>query len=360
MVSLSTKAARRHVTHPRCANSRLLLTAIVIAALYAAAALFTGTVTAQNVIWENDVHVTITGNSVEKTGGVNGVFDAWAESQERIQDSDGSDWYAQFTMPQPGATFFNVSFRSSQAAYYPELDIQFRYDGAFTIYESGVEKGSGTYALNDVFRIARLSGTIKYSKNGAVIHTSTATPYYPLIFRFDARETSSKITGATVVNNAPSPVGIAKNLTAAVVSASRIDLSWTDTATAETGFKIERRAGEPGTWTQVNTTSANVTTYSDTDTALARNIPYSYRVRPYDGVSNGSYSKPAHATIQPAVLGSIKTDKLVHGEDTLPVKPLSGAYIYDPVYGTRLMRVTDIYDGSTSGARPTPTGRLST
>jgi hypothetical protein len=348
MATSSAKAARRRTSKSNRTNSKLILTALVLAALCMAAPLFTGTVTAQAVTWVNGVNVTITGNSVEKTGGVNYTWDASAVSQQQIQDNDGADWYAEFTAPQTGASFFTVSCQT-QGASYAELQIQFGYNGNFTIYESAQNRYAGTHAAGDVFRIARVSGTIKYLKNGTVIHTSIAAPSYPLIYRFDAREMNSKITSATVVNNAPAPLGTAKNLTTSVVTSSRIDLSWTDMATAETGFKIERRAGEPGTWAQIGTTSANVTTYSDTDTALARNIPYSYRVRPTDGTSDGGYSKLAHATIQPAVLGSIKTDRAIYPEGALPVKPLSGAYIYDPVFGTRLMRVTDIYDGSASG-----------
>jgi hypothetical protein len=348
MITLPAKATSRHAAHTHHANYKLLLTALVVVALCAASAFFTDTVTAQAVTWVSGVNVTITGNSVEKTGGANYTWDASAVSQEQIQDNDGADWYAEFTAPQTGASFFSVSCRT-QDAYFAELEIQFAYNGAFTIYESAQNRYAGTYAANDVFRIARVSGTIKYSKNGTVIHTSVAAPSYPLIYRFDARELNSKITNASVVNDAPAPLGIAKNLAASVVTSSRIDLSWTDTATAETGFKIERRAGESGTWAQIGTTSANTTTYSDTDIALARNIPYSYRVRPTDGVNNGGYSRTGHATIPPAVLGSIKTDTAVYPEGTLPVKPLSGAYIYDPVFGTRLMRVTDMYDGSTLG-----------
>ena len=96
MITLSAKAARRHSTRLRPANSRLLLTAIVVVAL-CAAALMTGTANAENVTWINGVHVTITGNSVEKTHGVNGVLDASAVSQEQIQDDEGADWYTQFT-----------------------------------------------------------------------------------------------------------------------------------------------------------------------------------------------------------------------------------------------------------------------
>jgi hypothetical protein len=300
------------------------------------------------VVWVNGVHVSVTGNSVQKTSGNNYEWNASAISQEQTQDNDGADWYVEFTVPQIGPYFFTVSCQSAGAAY-AELQIQFSYNGNFTIYESAGSKYVGTHISSDKFRIARVSGTIKYSKNGSIIYTSAAAPFYPLKYRFDARETNSKITGASVVNNAPAPLGVPKNLTATVVSVSRIDLVWTDAATAETGFKIERRAGESGAWVQIGTAPANATTYNNTDTTLAREVPYSYHVRPTNGSSNGSYSTSAHATIPPAELGSIKTDKGVYPEPYLPVKPLSGAYVYDPVFGTRLMRVTDIYDGSTHG-----------
>jgi hypothetical protein len=49
-------------------------------------------------------------------------------------------------------------------------------------------------------------------------------------------------------------------LTATVVSASRIDLSWTDNATDESGFVVERST-DGTTYTPIGTTAANVTTF---------------------------------------------------------------------------------------------------
>ncbi|MGD0649781.1 MAG: fibronectin type III domain-containing protein [Verrucomicrobiia bacterium] len=72
-------------------------------------------------------------------------------------------------------------------------------------------------------------------------------------------------------------------LTATAVSTNQIDLSWTDNASTEDGFKIDRApddGGRPGTWTQIATTSSNVTTYSDT--GLAPNRTYWYRVVAYN------------------------------------------------------------------------------
>ena len=50
------------------------------------------------------------------------------------------------------------------------------------------------------------------------------------------------------------------NLTAAAASASQINLTWRDNSTNETGFRIERKTGTSGTYTEIATTAANVTT----------------------------------------------------------------------------------------------------
>ena len=77
---------------------------------------------------------------------------------------------------------------------------------------------------------------------------------------------------------------------------SQINLSWIDHATAETGFKIERKTGSGGTYAEIATVGANVTNYSDT--GLNAGTTYFYRVRAYNSTSNSSYSNEASATTQ--------------------------------------------------------------
>jgi hypothetical protein len=60
-----------------------------------------------------------------------------------------------------------------------------------------------------------------------------------------------------------------------VVSSTQIDLSWTDNATGETGFKIERRT-DSGSFIEVSTTDPNKTTYSDKNVTAGHT--YVYRV----------------------------------------------------------------------------------
>jgi subtilisin family serine protease len=83
-------------------------------------------------------------------------------------------------------------------------------------------------------------------------------------------------------------------LKAIAVSASKVNLTWTDNATGETGFKIERST-DGAMWTQIATVGANVTSYSSI--GLTANKSYYYRVRAYNSspAFNSAYSAKASA-----------------------------------------------------------------
>ncbi len=93
------------------------------------------------------------------------------------------------------------------------------------------------------------------------------------------------------------PVANPTNLTAAAISSSRIDLTWTDNSTNESGFKIDRKKGATGTWALIKTTGANITAFSST--GLSASSLYYYRVRAYNGQGNSAYSNEASATTLP-------------------------------------------------------------
>ena len=91
--------------------------------------------------------------------------------------------------------------------------------------------------------------------------------------------------------SAPSGLG------ATPIGSTRIDLAWTDNASNEDGFKVERapdNSGVPGTWAQIAATPTNITIYSDL--GLVASTKYWYRVRAYNPGGDSPYSNQTNAT----------------------------------------------------------------
>lgn len=73
------------------------------------------------------------------------------------------------------------------------------------------------------------------------------------------------------------------NLTATSASTTRINLSWTDNSTNESGFKVERKTGS-NAFAVVATLESGITIYSDN--GLVPNTTYTYRVYAYNSAGN--------------------------------------------------------------------------
>ncbi len=76
-------------------------------------------------------------------------------------------------------------------------------------------------------------------------------------------------------------------------SFSRIDLSWQDNSTNETGFIVQRRRGGWAHWTEVERTAANTTTFSDT--GLFPGTTYVYQVQAFNGSDLSAFSNEVNA-----------------------------------------------------------------
>ena len=97
----------------------------------------------------------------------------------------------------------------------------------------------------------------------------------------------------TVSAGAPPPPPAAPSmLLATSVSGRQINLQWTDNAGNETGFRIERSSNGTS-FTQIDTTSANVVTYANI--GLMKNRFYNYRVRATNANGDSAYSNIASA-----------------------------------------------------------------
>jgi subtilisin family serine protease len=107
---------------------------------------------------------------------------------------------------------------------------------------------------------------------------------------------SGKVVTGGRVNalNALVPPPAPDSLSAEATSASQIVLIWVDNSPNETEFRIERKEGAEGTYSEVTTVGANVTSYSDT--ALSSGTTYWYRLLAHNLTGNSAYSNEANAT----------------------------------------------------------------
>jgi hypothetical protein len=85
-------------------------------------------------------------------------------------------------------------------------------------------------------------------------------------------------------------------LTATATSSSQINLSWNTDSGASNGYIIERSPNGSTGWTQVGTTAAGTTAYSDT--GLAANTTYYYEVIAVNAAGDSPASNIASATTQ--------------------------------------------------------------
>ena len=90
------------------------------------------------------------------------------------------------------------------------------------------------------------------------------------------------------------------NLVARAVSSNQINLEWSDNSDNEDYFIIERMVGSEGTFVEIASVDANVTTFQSQ--GLAKSNVYTFRVLASNGAGNSDYSKEAFAT----TLGNLK------------------------------------------------------
>lgn len=151
------------------------------------------------------------------------------------------------------------------------------------------------YRGSDSTSMAAIDSTVATSYVNAGL--TVGTKYYYRIAAVDStgfESVKSFATSATTQSIPSAPSG----LTAAAVSYSKVNLSWTDNSNNEDGFKIERKTGSGGTYAQLATVGSNVKTYQDTGlTALTQ---YYYRVSAYNGAGTSSPNETNVTTpIQP-------------------------------------------------------------
>ena len=100
----------------------------------------------------------------------------------------------------------------------------------------------------------------------------------------------------------PTPPVAPSGLSATTVSSTDIDLLWFDNSNDESDFEVERSPGGAGSFVNIGSVGANITTYSDS--GLSPETTYDYRVRATNGAGDSDYSNTGTATTDPATPGT--------------------------------------------------------
>jgi hypothetical protein len=145
------------------------------------------------------------------------------------------------------------------------------------------------------YPLAKVSGN-QALWNGTFNSSGLVTGEHTIEVQAIGSTTKSDIVTVYVEGQQPAqPPTAPGNLTATTISRSQINLLWMDNSTDEQGFYIERCKGATCTnFTKIATTGANSTSYSNT--GLARNTTYRYRIRAYNTAGNSEYSDPVAGT----------------------------------------------------------------
>lgn len=143
--------------------------------------------------------------------------------------------------------------------------------------ERSLTTGSGFALLGTV-------GSNVTTYNDATV--SSGTLYY---YRVRAYKSTVYSTYTSEVSTSTSVLpATPTSLTGTSASSSTVQLTWVDASNNETGFSIERTSTSGSGYTVIGTTSANAITFTDTN--LAPETWYYYRIQAVNGVGSSTYT----------------------------------------------------------------------
>ncbi|MFT3843914.1 MAG: fibronectin type III domain-containing protein [Lacibacter sp.] len=157
------------------------------------------------------------------------------------------------------------------------------------------------------YKIERKTGSSAFAEIGSVnsntsnfsdVGLAANTIYTYRIYAYNGGGNSASYSNEDTAKTFEIVPDAATGLNAAVLSHSSISIAWTDNATNESGYKIERKTGN-GTFSLITTLSSNSSSYIDN--GLIASTQYTYRVISFNSGGNGAYSNEAIATTIPDI-----------------------------------------------------------
>ncbi len=155
--------------------------------------------------------------------------------------------------------------------------------------------GSDYVAQSGTVSIApgALSQTVSVTINGDTNNEGDETFFLNLQNPANARINDLQGLGTIQNDDLSGAPAAPSGLTAIAASATQVNLNWSDNATNETGFRLERKTASTS-FSEIATTAVN--TQSHSDLSATPGTAYTYRVRAYNAIANSGYSNEASAT----------------------------------------------------------------
>ncbi|HEY6553814.1 MAG TPA: fibronectin type III domain-containing protein, partial [Vicinamibacteria bacterium] len=166
-----------------------------------------------------------------------------------------------------------------------------------------LDRSNNVYlAASNLFSMA----VCKVGYDGASGWTATVSGSNSSAIAIGSGDSSVFVVGgatARLINGPPAgtPPGAPSALTSGLLTSTSVDLRWTDNASDETGFTLERCPGtlafcqsNPAQFTVRATLGANVTAH--TDPGLVGGTPYSWRVQAFNAAGRSPFSNTLTVT----------------------------------------------------------------
>jgi len=165
---------------------------------------------------------------------------------------------------------------------------------------------SDTDALSTLWTVVTGPGPVVFDNANAVDTVANFMAEGVYTLRLSASDTVTQVVDEVVItvttNTLPPAIMAPTGLVAVAVATNRIDLTWSDNSTNETGFVIERSMTNGAGFAVITTTAANATNVADIGLSVGRT--YYYRIFATNAIT-ASVTTPQVSATTPKIQASV-------------------------------------------------------